>query len=239
MYKYADWHPCKYAFQDHLPLHNGGYFNAGKEVSQLEEALASIASAKSPVKLITLNIGSNDELAGITECKDEVFYEFATKGKSQYGNTPEFAVLVCIQDTTPDTVAHILHNLGDTLGVIDGDGYKGAIVLMGFYNPDSFVLPGSDELQESVNAAIEADVVPLFPNVTYANPFPVFNNGAETKTKKENAPLEQKSICTYTEMCNPNDPGGKEDNGDIHPTIDGYKQLAKLANNAYLANPAK
>jgi lysophospholipase L1-like esterase len=239
MYKYADWHPCKYAFQDHLPLHNGGYFNAGKEVSQLEEALASIASAKSPVKLITLNIGSNDELAGITECKDEVFYEFATKGKSQYGNTPEFAVLVCIQDTTPNTVAHILHNIGDTLGVIDGDGYKGPIVLMGFYNPDSFVLPGSDELQESVNAAIEADVVPLFANVTYANPFPVFNHGAETKTKKENAVLEQKSICTYTEMCNPNDPGGKEDNGDIHPTVDGYKQLAKLANEAYLANPAK
>jgi hypothetical protein len=45
-------------------------------------------------------------------------------------------------------------------------------------------------------------------------------------------------------MCNPsvqkpstgNDPGCE---GDIHPTVTGYKLLAKLTNEAYLANPAK
>jgi hypothetical protein len=34
--------------------------------------------------------------------------------------------------------------------------------------------------------------------------------------------------------------GGKPagEDGDIHPTIAGYKELAKLVNAAYLANPA-
>ena len=40
-------------------------------------------------------------------------------------------------------------------------------------------------------------------------------------------------------MCNPNDPGGAEGKGDIHPTIKGYKALAKLVNAAYLENEGK
>jgi len=72
--------------------------------------------------------------------------------------------------------------------------------------------------------------------VTYANPYPVFNKGpSEAK--------EQESICKYTEMCNPNvqKPGGKPagKDGDIHPTVTGYKALAKLVNEAWLANPAR
>jgi hypothetical protein len=59
---------------------------------------------------------------------------------------------------------------------------------------------------------------------------------------KNNA-KEQAAICKYTEMCNPNvqaeggQPEGKD--GDVHPTIAGYKALARLINQAYLANPAK
>ncbi len=232
----GDWHPCKYTFVNHLPLHNGGYFNpeTSAEVSQLEEAIASIGSTKSPVKAITLNIGSNDELAAITQCKDEVTLEFEKTGKSKYGASPEAAVIACIEFTAQEvTVPHILKNLGDILGVIDGSGYTGPIVLLGFYNPDTFVLPGSDALQKGTNEAVEKEILPHFPNVTYANPFPVFNKDSGT-----NAPKEKEAICKYTEMCNPNDPGGKEDNGDIHPTVKGYKELAKLFNAAYLANPA-
>jgi lysophospholipase L1-like esterase len=233
----GDWHPCKYTFQSHLPLHNGGYVNGGKEVSQVEEALSSIASATSPVKAITINIGSNDELAGITQCKDEVFYEYATKGKSEYGPSPEVATVTCIEKASKEVlVPHIVANLDDIIEVIDAAGYKGPIILLGFYNPDSFVLGGSDALQVATNEAVEGYVVAAHPsNVTYANPFPVFNAGAT-------AAKEQKSICKYTEMCNPNVQvaGGKPagEDGDIHPTIAGYKELAKLVNAAYLANPA-
>ena len=221
----GDWHPCKYTFVNHLPLHNGGYFNPETrgEVSQLEEAVATIESG-TDVKAITLNIGSNDELAAITQCEDE----FGAKG--------EVAILLCIKESAEKvTIPHILKNLGDTLGVLDSVGYRGPIVLLGFYNPDAMVLAGSDALQEGLNAAVEAYVLPSFPNVTYANPFPVFNKGASAG----NAKMESKAICKYTEMCNPNDPGGSSGDGDIHPSVKGYKELAKLVNEAYLANPAK
>ena len=120
--------------------------------------------------------------------------------------------------------------------MLKGAGYTGPIIILGYYNPDAFVLTGSDELQEGANAAVSAYVVaPNSGQVTFANPFPVFNKGTGTK--------EQASICKYTEMCNPNVqvPGGKPagDDGDIHPSIKGYKELAKLVNEAYIANPAK
>jgi lysophospholipase L1-like esterase len=238
----GDWHPCKYTFRSHLPLHNGGYFNpkTAGESSQLEEAVESVKSASSPVQAITINIGSNDELAAITQCKDEVFYEYATKSESKYGPSPEVATLLCVKKTAEEvTVPHIVENLGKIVGVLKGAGYTGPIVILGFYNPDAFVLTGSDELQEGANAAVSAYVVaPNSGQVTFANPFPVFNKGAGTSGAKEQA-----AICKYTEMCNPNVQvtGGKPagEDGDIHPTIKGYKELAKLVNEAYEANPAK
>ncbi|HTA05977.1 MAG TPA: hypothetical protein VK774_06415 [Solirubrobacteraceae bacterium] len=236
----GDYHPCKYTFHDHLPLHNGGYVNGGKELSQLEEAVATVTGTKSPVKAITVNIGSNDELAAIKQCENEVTIEFTKTGKSKYGPDPQTATITCIKETSEKvTVPHILNNLGTILTVIDESGYKGAIILMGYYNPDTFILPGSDALQAGTNAAVEALVVPKFPNVTYANPFPVFNAGSSSLPGKANAAKEKAAICKYTEMCNPNVPGGEAGDGDIHPTIKGYKALAKLVNTAYLANPAK
>jgi lysophospholipase L1-like esterase len=236
----GDYHPCKYTFHDHLPLHNGGYVSGGKELSQLEEAVATVTGTKSPVKAITVNIGSNDELAAIKQCENEVTIEFTKTGKSKYGPDPTTATITCIKETSEKiTVPHILNNLGTILTVIDESGYKGAIILMGYYNPDTFILPGSDALQAGTNAAVEALVVPNFPNVTFANPFPVFNAGSSSLPGKASAVKEKKAICKYTEMCNPNDPGGEAGDGDIHPTIKGYKALAKLVNAAYLANPAK
>jgi lysophospholipase L1-like esterase len=227
----GDWHPCKWVFvgddgSGPLPLHNGGYIKEGKDVSQLEEALSSIASKTSPVKAITLNIGSNDELAGITKCEDEHYSE------------GEIAILTCVKTESEDVIVpHIVKNLGDVIVQLDEHGYAGPIVLLGFYNPDTNVLPGSDALQEGTNKAVEDELLPELKekygieNVTYANPFPVFNKGTGAK--------EQAAICKYTEMCNPNDPGGEKDDGDIHPSPTGYKELAKLVNLAYEANPAK
>lgn len=244
----GDWHPCKYTYVDHLPLHNGGYVSGGKEVSQLEEAV-SLLTAKDPytgkpeeVKAITLNIGSNDELAAIKQCEDEVAVEFATEHKSKYGGeTPAAAFTGCLEYTAANVlIPHIARNLGDILGVLE-HYYTGPIMLLGFYNPDATVLGGSDELQEAVNKAVENDVLPNFPHVTYANPFPIFNKGYNNLLKKPNE--EQESICKYTEMCNPNvqvehpSPEGKD--GDIHPSLKGYKELAKLLNEAYEKNPAK
>ena len=261
----GDYHPCKYHFVNGLPLHNSLATTA-----QLEEAV-SILTKNNPytgkpnvVKAITLNIGSNDELAGITQCKDEVFYEYATKGQSESeweGKKGKVfspaessgAGITCLQwSAIHVTIPHILGNIGTIITVLEKAGYKGPIVVLGFYNPDSEVLPSSDLLQEALNYYLETSVVAPFNagyhNVTFANPFPVFNKGAgipEEEFKKEggtNGKQEQASICKYTEMCNPNvqtgePPTGK--NGDIHPTVMGYKALAKLVNEAYLANESK
>jgi lysophospholipase L1-like esterase len=237
----TDYHPCSYHNQSGLPLHA----SLGSH-SQLEELLANLkeGAPAHPIKLITVNIGSNDELAAIAKCEEEVATEYGTEGKSKYGANPTEAVTNCIGVTAVNvTFPHIIGNLGKILGTIDssspgGGNYKGAIVLMGFYNPDSFVLPGSDQLQKGLNAAIEEKLVPAFPNVTYANPFPKINGSVEKSAK------EKVNIAKYTEMCNPNvqkpstgnDPGCE---GDIHPSLAGYKLLGKINNEAYLANPAK
>jgi lysophospholipase L1-like esterase len=225
----GDWHPCKYSFENHLPLHNGGYYNPETfaEVSQLEEALATLTKPVAhEVKAITLNIGSNDELAAITQCKDEWILKL----------TP--SLIECIDNTAATvTVPHIVQNIKHSIEALDGAGYKGPIIVIGFYNPDTFQLPGSDTLQKAANKALGEELIPFLNgavrnNITFVNPFPVFNKGTTE-------PAELKSICKWTEMCNPNDPGGGADNGDIHPTVKGYKELAKLVNEAYLANPAK
>ncbi|HWY17821.1 MAG TPA: hypothetical protein VNY27_03825 [Solirubrobacteraceae bacterium] len=235
----GDYHPCAYLNVDGLPLHNS-LSVGGQSISQLEDALSILKEGHPahPVRAITLNIGSNDELAAIAQCKNVVTEEFTHTGKSKYGATPAAAVIGCIAVSSETiTVPHILANIADILGVLDstapgGGHYSGPIVLLGFYNPDALILPGSDALQEALNAAVEADILPHFANVTFANPFPVFNKG--NKPAKEQA-----SICKYTEMCNPEVPGGSSDNGDIHPSPLGYEVLGRLVNRAYLANPAR
>jgi hypothetical protein len=260
-----DWHPCAYRTADGLPLHDS-LSEPGeppRPLSQLEEILSILKEGHPthPVRAITINIGSNDELAAIATCKHEVTVEFETEGKSKYGGPgPEEAVKGCLEfSAIHSTIPHIAHNLGDILGVIDstspgGGHYTGAIVVLGFYNPDALVLPGSDALQIGVNRTIEKEVMPLFPNASYANPFPVFNKGFPEPVK------EQESICKDTEMCNPNvqTPGGKPEgkDGDIHPSRKehpqlneaketvtakggGYNALATLVNKSWLANPAK
>jgi lysophospholipase L1-like esterase len=234
----GDYHPCAYNNVDGLPLHNS-LSVGGQSISQLEDALSILKEGKPahPVKAITLNIGSNDELAAITQCKTEVTEEFTHTGKSKYGATPAVAVIACIKESSEKiTAPHILANIADILGVLDNTGpggghYTGPIILVGFYNPDALILPGSDALQKGLNEAVEAEILPHFPNVTFANPFPVFNRGRKPAR-------EQASICKFTEMCNPEVPGGSMDNGDIHPSPLGYEVLGRLVNQAYLANPA-
>ena len=88
------------------------------------------------MKAITVNIGSNDELAAITQCEDEVLLEFGEKGKSKYGATPEGAINSCIAATALGvTMPHIVKNIGDILGVLEAN-YSGPIILIGFYDPD-------------------------------------------------------------------------------------------------------
>jgi lysophospholipase L1-like esterase len=240
----GDFHPCAYHFVNGLPLHN----SLGT-LSQLEDA--TVVLSKEKVEAITVQIGSNDELAGVEECKNEIGHEFGTKG---FAEQPHPGAIFALNGTQPHdaeteaaafqaclvnksinvTDPRIIHNILDVLNVLDGAGYTGPIVVSGFYNPDAFILPGSDGLQELLNANLKKALEESgLTNIHWANPFPKFNN---TKS----ATAEKNSIAKFTEMCNPNvqtpetglAPGCE---GDIHPSVAGYKALAKIVNEAYLA----
>jgi len=211
------------------PLHNP---YPGK--SQMSNVL-QILNGGSPnhaVEVISLNIGANDELAAVGKCKAEVGAEFAEKGESKYAPgdpNPEHAVNACLAAGAPALFNHINVNIERILeeAYVTG-GYKGPTVVLGFYNPFSFVLKGSDFLQKQLNGYIEANAIKneqtAGRNVVYANPFEEINGPVE----ESNA--ERVKLCKYTEMCTyPTvDPTASNPNNDIHPTKKGYEKLAKV-----------
>jgi lysophospholipase L1-like esterase len=232
----GDWHPCAYHNVEHFPLHAGFGLD-----SQLEDAI-SVLTSENPytgkpnvVKAITLDIGLNDEESIATQCKIIVTEEFTKTGKSKYGESPEAALITCINDIGDADLPRSLRNIADIITMLN-KYYSGPIIVLGFYNPDSFVLSGSDSSQSELNGLMEERLA-SFANVAVANPFPIFNAGAT-------AAEEQKTLCKLTEMCNPNVQEGEGKNpesplynkeGDPHPSAKGQKELAKLIDATYLS----
>jgi lysophospholipase L1-like esterase len=250
---------CPYHFASGLPLHNGL-----ATLSQLENDIsvlnpcfikASVCAPAHEIKSVTFQIGSNDELASVAKCEAEVKSEFETTGKSKYEQPTDEkepievkiadSVKACIAESSPATFAHIIKNVETILGLMRSSSYgnySGSIVVLGYYNPESFVLPGSDALQVSLNSKMAAAVAPF--GAKYANPFPKINPAPEGSLK------EKKAIEKYTEWFNPKDIAvnkakceanqakeageGKtviypcNGGGDIHPSAAGQALLAKL-----------
>jgi len=223
---------------------------------------SNAGSPAHPVDAITLNIGANDQLAAIKECETEVATEFGTffvakqphapaPGEKLYGplngnpahDVPiekEAALSCIVGKALYVTGPHIVAQVQDIIGVLNSPAAGNAIahgipiVFLAFYNPESFILPGSDGLQGYTNSIVKSGIEAMGPasgNVHWANPYLTINKG--------NAIVEQNNICRYTEECNPNvqvvggEPVGKD--GDIHPSAAGDALLGKLLNEAYLA----
>jgi lysophospholipase L1-like esterase len=252
----GDWHPCAYINVNGLPLHDSLQSSPGKTVSQLEAALSVLkgGSPAHPVAAVSLNIGSNDELAAIEECKNEITAEFTATFKAKQPKPPapgeKTYQLTGNPETDPQvqkeafeaciigksiyvTTPRIAENIVKIATAIDNaGGYSNPLVVMGFYNPDTFVLPGSDALQANTNGTVKVTLEGSgLTNIHWADVFAKINVG--------NATTEQAKICKFTEMCNPNVqvPGGTPEgkDGDIHPTPAGYKLIGKVMNEAYLA----
>ena len=223
----AEFNPCAYHNVTGFPLH----FEHGSN-SQLEAAFGIVSAAPSATKVVTINIGSNDELKIVSMCENPAY--LAEQGYE--------AVTQCIiEEAGPSghfysggVFHHIIANTGQAIGVLRAAGYTGPVAVLGFYNPQTFILPSSDVLQNRFNEIFEEVIAAgeLGPGVVYANPFPIIN-------PQGNEALEHETICKYTEMCNPHDievnnkkqeeKGETPRNeGDIHPTPQGYKKLAKL-----------
>jgi len=234
------------------PLHNP--YPGKSQESNMLQILKGGAPAH-PITAISLNLGANDELASVSACKAEVKKDMEEKGFSEQPKgsgenytTSEIpgAINACVAGGAPATFAAINAGLEAIVGKIYGTGgYTGKVVILGFYNPFTFILPGSDALQKLLNEYLEANVVANNAGkVVFANPFVKFNGTSEGSA------AEQKKICTYTEMCNPTaiaenkatDEAKKTKEaeegktviypfnpaeGDIHPTESGYKLLGK------------
>jgi lysophospholipase L1-like esterase len=272
--------PCGYHKAGFDLHHEYGTNPKSKEGrSQLESALVVIAqNSMSPgsVKNVTVNIGANDELAAISKCKAEVktegeeylkaeqpiFSKYNSTEKQhpateqEIGESIKEAVQDCVTVSAPALFEHIGENLAKILSVLDegskygGVNYTGRIEVLGVYNPETFLLEGSDLLQSLLNGALK-EVAEKFPNAVYADNFKVVNpqKGGEGNAK------EAETICKYTEWCNVKDQeanakkagekatkekgegklivypptpvtGDAHGEGDIHPTVAGAKSMA-------------
>jgi len=230
----AEYNPCAY----HNSLPSQGFplkVEYGHTTSQLEALLGQIAASKeeggTPISVISLQIGSNDELHALGACENGLYLE-AHGFKS---------IIECAEhEAGPEgylyeggLIKHILTNIGTTIGVIREAGYTGRIIVQGFYNPFGTLLEGSDKLVEVLNSNLEGLIVgkSFGPNLSLAKPYTLVNPSGplykEGETAKEHAKLvkkENKTICKYTEMC----PGEIPlPSGDIHPTEKGYKAMGK------------
>ncbi len=226
-----EYDPCAYHNLAGFPLHVP--FGSA---SELEAAIGAVTGPV-PVKLVTINIGSNDELASVGKCETpaylteqdftggliECLVTEVGPGGHQYPGLGVFG--------------HIITNVGTTIGVLRAYGYAGPIVIAGFYNPQAELLPGSDGLQKAFNETFEGYIAgeAFGPGVHYANPFPAFN------PQNKNEPAH---ICALTEECNAFDkkvnleaitkaPVTAEEAaaypvGDIHPTPLGYEKLGAI-----------
>lgn len=223
----AEYDPCAYHNTDGFPLH----FEYGSS-SQLEAAFGAISAEPSATKLVTINIGSNDELKVVHLCENPAYVE-----EQGYKS-----LIQCIVEEAGEgghfypggAFRHIISNTGHAIGAVRAAGYSGPIAVLGFYNPQTFILPESDFLQFVLNERFEETISSgaFGPGIVYANPFPIIN-------PQGNEEAEHKAICKYTEMCNAHDievnnkkqeekgePVTNE--GDIHPTPKGYKVIANL-----------
>ncbi len=227
----AEYNPCAYHNLAGFPLH----VNFGAS-SELEAAIGAVSNPSVPVKLVTINIGSNDELATVSKCEEPAY-----DAEQGFVGGP----LECItveaglsgHQYAGGLFKHIITNVGTTIGVLRAYGYAGPVVVAGFYNPQAELLPGSDTLQKKLNEAFEGTILSnaFGPGVTYANPFSTFNPQNKNEATK---------ICAYTEECNAFDkkvnleallkePVTAEQAadypvGDIHPTPLGYEKLGKI-----------
>jgi hypothetical protein len=207
--------------------------------SQLEAALEEVAVAQgegTPVSVVTLNIGANDELATVHGCEREVGEEFHNTGESKYGGTPEEAVKHCLEFHVEGLIETIIKNTeaaayalrhGSAFGGVD---YTGPIRFLASYDPYGAVFTRGEELLPGsvpLAALINAEEAKHFSGPEseggfegcVANALPKFNPSDGREPGR---------LQAWTNMANFTEFEGKKNGPDIHPTPAGYEQLSKI-----------
>ena len=153
-------------------LHDG-YGGAG---SQLAAAQAFLARHGAQVKLVTIDIGSNDLLALVKGCQT---------------GSPD-AVEACVLAGLPKTLATLSANYATILAAVTSAAPHADVVIFNLYNPLALTLPQSDQLVRAVNKGLAT--VATGAHVQVADSFDVINLGAGT-------PLEKLAVCGLTWEC--------------------------------------
>jgi len=233
---------CPYHFVNGLPLHN-----ELATLSTLESGLSvlnpcftkkSVCAPAHPIKAVTLDIGANDELRDLSKCVAKIKLEFEEVKKGEKAPPSWFpdaklGIRECAVETSvgpTGTFAKLVAKVKKIVGLIRSPSfgnYSGPVIMLGFYNPDSYLLEGSDGLQKILNDKFEASVKEGglgALGVKYANPFSKFNPAPEEGKKeavkigcpgepymKEMEPAQDGFKCTtlvvgkYANMGNIND----------------------------------
>ena len=218
--------PCAYRYLAGWPLKTeleGG--------SELEAAVETIEEGKVPVTAVTFQIGSNDATGLVGKCKESAWY-------LEHGYK---SLIECISHEAGSEgyvypgggFAHIETNIAVTIKVLRDAGYTGKIAIIGYYDTEALILPGSAQLflllNESVKAKVAAEA--YGGNVKFVNIFPTFNPETtlykEGESSKEKEKLENKERKTLTKLTE------YPLNNDVHPTAFGYKTIAKLISKAW------
>jgi hypothetical protein len=186
----AEFNPCGWHNTSHFRRH----FEYGS-VSQLEAAAGLITGnpegQAAAVNLVSINIGSNDELHVLGLCRSKAYRE----GKFGPGTTEA----ECVEKEAPALFGKILTNIGHVIGVLRGAGYTGDVVVLGFYNPFGILVHSTDVLQAALNHELEEVVKGggYGPGVKVANPFGTINAGGV------GAPAEKSALEANTEFYSP------------------------------------
>jgi hypothetical protein len=224
-----EYDPCAWANVAGLPLHN-----PYQPVSQLENALTY---SNTSLKVISLQVGTNDELAAMAVCEKEVAEEYGGppyestqpnsqsapgdpldgthtyKGTNSSGTVQEEheAEFACIAgEAQYVTTPHIVANLKDILEQLDTGGFTGPIVVLGFYNAYAFLIPGSNTQQAELNSRVEKMIVGAQSNNGSAFTNVHWANPMPAFNKylpPHTVAQQETAIEKYTEMCNVNDGG--------------------------------
>jgi hypothetical protein len=184
----AEFNPCGWHNTDHFRRHE-----EYGTISQVEAAMGLMTgnAEHNPeaINLVSINIGSNDELHVLGECRSEAYrtaHSFSSESE-------------CVEHEAPALFGKILSNIGHTIGDLRAAGYKGDVVVLGFYNPFGVLSHATDALQEALNHELEKTVSEgLYgPGVKVANPFMTFNAGGV------GGATEKSALETNTEFYNP------------------------------------
>ncbi len=140
--------PCQYQLS--YPLHHP--YTAGKTGSQLADALTYLKEHPGAVNPITIDIGANDALGLVQNCKLEA---------------------ECIMKDAPGLLERISTNLGLILTELRSAAPRALIVVLGLYNPYGSTITGGNQLTESLNETMAKAAAAI--GARFADPLPFFN----------------------------------------------------------------